>query len=105
MALPILTPEQRAAALAKGAAARKERADVKNRLKRGTTTITEVLTQAESDEVLAKMKVSEMLKSMPGVGKIRAAEIMVRLDISGNRRLRGLGSSQRSELEQEFATA
>ncbi|MGB8946062.1 MAG: integration host factor, partial [Streptomyces sp.] len=33
MALPPLTPEQRAAALEKAAAARRERAEVKNRLK------------------------------------------------------------------------
>ena len=39
MALPPLTPDQRAAALEKAAKARKDRAEVKNNLKRGSTTL------------------------------------------------------------------
>ena len=43
MALPPLTPEQRAAALEKAAAARRERAAVKNRLKHSGASLSEVL--------------------------------------------------------------
>ena len=39
MAIPTLTPEQRAEALAKGTAARKARAEVKDRLERGASTL------------------------------------------------------------------
>jgi len=46
MALPALTPEERAAALEKAARARKERAEVKNRLKRGSVTLPEILMQS-----------------------------------------------------------
>ena len=42
---------------------------------------------------------------MPGVGKIRAAQIMERLGISETRRVRGLGDKQREALEQEFTAA
>jgi ribosomal protein S13 len=49
------------------------------------------------------MRVSEVIESMPGVGKVRAAKIMERLDIAPTRRLRGLGANQRSALEREFA--
>ena len=103
MALPPLTPEQRAEALDKAAEARKVRAGVKSRLKRGVTTLPAVLAEAESDGLIAKMKVADLLKAMPGIGSVRAKQIMVRLDISDNRRLKGLGTSQRAELEQEFA--
>src|SRR5690606_27225441 len=65
VALPQLTEEQRAAALEKAAAARRARAELKDRLKRGGTTIGEVLKQSESDEVLGKMKVSALLEAMP----------------------------------------
>ena len=43
MALPPLTPEQRTAALEKAAVARRERAEVKNRLKHSGASLVEVL--------------------------------------------------------------
>lgn len=96
--LPTLTPEQRAAALEKAARARTQRAEVKNNLKRGATTLPAVLDYAAGDEVIARMKVSVLLESLPGVGKIRAAQAMERLGISESRRVRGLGASQRAAL-------
>ena len=78
MALPPLTPEQRSAALEKAAKARKERAEVKNRLKHGSTTLPQVLTEAQANDVIGKMKVSALLESLPGVGKVRAKQIMER---------------------------
>lgn len=102
MALPQLTEEQRTAALEKAAAARRTRAELKDRLKRGGTTLKEVLKQSDNDEVLGKMKVSALLEAMPGVGKVRAAQIMERLEIAPSRRLRGLGDRQRKALLADF---
>lgn len=102
VALPQLTEEQRAAALVKAAAARRIRAELKERLKRGGTTIGDVLKQSDDDEVLGKMKVSALLEAMPGVGKVRAAQIMERLEIAPSRRLRGLGDRQRKALLADF---
>jgi transposase len=102
VALPQLTEEQRAAALQKAAEARKVRAELKDRLKRGGVTLTEVLKQADTDEVLGKMKVSALLESMPGVGKVRAAQIMEQLEIAPSRRLKGLGDRQRKNLLAHF---
>ncbi len=102
MALPPLTPEQRAAALEKAAQARKERAEVKNRLKRGGTTLAQILKEGTTDDVIGKMKVSSLLESLPGVGKVRAKQIMERLNIADSRRVRGLGTNQRAALENEF---
>ncbi|HEY2549717.1 MAG TPA: integration host factor, actinobacterial type [Streptosporangiaceae bacterium] len=102
MALPPLTPDQRAAALEKAAKARKDRAEVKNRMKKGSTTLPEVLKEGQTDDVVGKMKVSALLESVPGVGKVRAKQIMERLGIAESRRVRGLGANQRTALENEF---
>jgi len=102
VALPPLTPAQRAAALEKAAKARKDRAEVKNNLKRGAITLPAVLKQGQADEIVGKMKVSALLEAMPGVGKVRARQIMERLGIAESRRVRGLGANQRTALENEF---
>jgi transposase len=102
VALPQLTDEQRAAALEKAAAARRARAELKDRLKRGGTNLKQVLKDAESDEVLGKMKVSALLEALPKVGKVKAQEIMTELEIAPTRRLRGLGDRQRKALLEKF---
>ncbi|HEY2834601.1 MAG TPA: integration host factor, actinobacterial type [Sporichthyaceae bacterium] len=102
MALPPLTPEQRAAALEKAAIARRERAEVKNRLKHGGTSLANVIKEGQENEIIGKMKVSALLESMPGVGKVRAKQIMERLGISETRRVRGLGTNQIAALERDF---
>jgi hypothetical protein len=101
--LPALTPAERAAGLEKAARARRERAQVKDRLKHGRATLPDVLERAAADDVLAKMRVLELLESMPGVGKVRARQIMERYGIAESRRIRGLGDNQRAGLEHEFA--
>ncbi len=102
MALPPLTPEQRQAALVKAAASRRERAEVKNRLKNSGASITDVLREGQANEVIGKMRVVELLQSMPGLGKVRARQVMARLGIAESRRVRGLGAKQVAALEREF---
>ncbi len=103
MALPPLTPEQRQAALEKAAAARRERAEVKNRLKHSGASLHDVLSEGQRNEVIGKMKVLDLLQSMPGLGKVRAKQLMERIGIAETRRVRGLGVNQVSALEREFA--
>jgi hypothetical protein len=103
VALPPLTPEQRAAALEKAAAARRARAELKVRLKSQGTSLAEVLDSGETDEVVGKMKVIAVLEAMPGFGKVRAQRLMETLEISPARRVRGLGAKQREALLREFA--
>src|SRR5919201_7113328 len=91
MPLPTLTEEQRKEALAKAAEARKRRAELKGQLKAEKLSLRDVLAR-QGDEVVGKMKVSSVLESLPGVGKVRARRIMERLDISTSRRVRGLGA-------------
>lgn len=105
MALPPLTPEQRAEALAKAAAARRERAAVKNRLKYSSGSLAEVIEEGKADPVIGKMKVTELLESLPGVGRVRARAIMAEVGIAESRRVRGLGANQIAALLGRFEQA
>jgi excinuclease UvrABC nuclease subunit len=102
MPLPQLTEEQRKQALAKAAEARRARAELKNQLKQERMSLRDILSK-QGDDVVGKMKVSSVLESLPGVGKVRARKIMERLDISATRRVRGLGAKQKDALLTEFA--
>ncbi|HLV59540.1 MAG TPA: integration host factor, actinobacterial type [Natronosporangium sp.] len=104
MPLPTLSPEQRAAALAKAAEVRKARADLKEQLKKGQISLGDLLARAETDDVVGKLKVSTVLQALPGIGKVKAVQTMERLKIADSRRLRGLGEQQRKALLNEFGS-
>ena len=100
---PSLTPEQRQAALAKAAEARRARAEIKERLKMGSITLAELLQQAENDDMVAGIKVLAVLESLPGVGKVKARRTMDEVGIADTRRIRGLGDQQRKSLLAAFS--
>ena len=102
-ALPTLTSEQRAEALEKSRRSRAARSDLKARLKKGTVTLADVIRDADTDDVIAKTKVADLLTSLPGVGPVRARQLMERHGIAENRKVRGLGPNQRAALAEEFA--
>jgi transposase len=105
VALPQLTPEQRADALAKAATARRDRAAVKSRLKNSQGSLKDVIAEGKENDVVGKMKVSALLESMPGVGRVRARQIMEEVGISESRRVRGLGTNQTRALLERFNQA
>ena len=78
------------------------RAEVKNRLKNSGASLADVIAESRVNEIVAKLKVRDLLQSLPGVGKVRAQEIMSRLGIADSRRLRGLGVNQIQALLREF---
>lgn len=102
MALPKLTPEQRNAALQKAAEARARRADIKKRLKYDGATVSHVVEIAREDEAIAKLRVTELLESLPGIGKIKARQIMADVGIAESRRVGGLGPHQLQKLVDQF---
>ena len=100
---PSLSPQQREAALAKAAAARRIRAETKDQLKSGLVSFDELLELADGDELVGKMKALAALESMPRLGKVKARRLMNEVGIADSRRLRGLGENQRSQLRAFFA--
>jgi hypothetical protein len=95
---PALSADQRQAALEKAAAVRKQRAELKDRLKMGSVSLKELLDQGQRDEVVGKMKVLTVLESLPGLGKVKARRALDEVGISDTRRVQGLGEQQRRKL-------
>ncbi|MCL2806573.1 MAG: integration host factor [Coriobacteriia bacterium] len=102
MPLPKLTPEEQQAALAKAAAARTARAELRKKVKNGQIKVTQVLQMTE-DPVAAKIKVSSLLESLPGYGKAKVAKLMEELNIDPSRRVKGLGEVQRKAIIDYFS--
>ncbi|OFW66861.1 MAG: integration host factor [Actinobacteria bacterium RBG_16_68_21] len=94
---PILSPEQRAAALEKAGAARRGRAEVRESLRTGGFSLQDVLMRSD-EEIIGGMKVKAVLTALPGLGKVKSYRLMERLGIADNRRVRGLGPKQRKAL-------
>ncbi len=102
MTIPQLTTEQLEAARAAATEARRRRADLKGQVRSGELSLAAALETAAGDDVLAHVKVVDLLKSLPRVGEKRAGLVMERLDIAPNRRIRGLGRHQVAGLKAEF---
>ena len=103
MTIPPLSDDQRQQARNAATEARRRRAEIKQSLRSGERTLTDVLELAEHDDVIAHTKVIDVLKALPRVGAVRAGRVMERLDIAANRRLRGLGKHQTAALLAEFS--
>lgn len=99
---PILSDDDRRAALAKAAEARRVRAEAKAQLKDGKLSFADLLASADHDEIINGTKILTILESLPGVGKVKARRTMAAIGIAESRRIRGLGEHQRRELLAAF---
>lgn len=92
----------RAAASRAAIVARRARAEVKRAIAAGERTPLEVAEAAWSGEdptgPEATMRVRDLLRSIPGIGPMRADELLQRLQISPSKRVGGLGARQRARL-------
>ena len=102
MAVPNLTDEQLQAARAAATRARRDRAELKRKLRDGEINLSEALGVCKNDDSLAHIRVIDLLKSLPRVGPVTAAKAMDRHAIAENRRVRGLGPNQIASLSKEF---
>ncbi|MEG0999232.1 MAG: integration host factor, actinobacterial type [Clostridiales bacterium] len=93
MAVPKISPEARAAALKKAQKVRKDRAALRETMKAGQMAFKDVIAKRE-DDVVGGMRVKYVLESLPGIGKVRAKEIMEKIGIDENRKIKGLGTRQ-----------
>jgi guanylate kinase len=98
---PVLTIEARTRAVANASEARKVRADIKAAIAVGEISIFSVLLDPRIP--VRRMRIFELLSSVPGVGDIRARSIMERAKISSSRRIMGLGKHQLFTLRKELA--
>ncbi|BDE94873.1 integration host factor, actinobacterial type [Raoultibacter timonensis] len=97
--VPNITDEERRRALRVAVEKRRERAQFKALVKSGEIDRAAAL----SDRRATDIKVEELLKSMPRIGKKNAKCIMALCEIAPNRRVRGLGRRQRERLSDAVA--
>ena len=102
MTIPQLSSEQLGAAREAATQARRARAELKDQVKSGELTFSQALDKALGDEILSRIKVVDLLRSIPRVGVTRATETMENLQIAANRRIRGLGRHQVERLNELF---
>jgi guanylate kinase len=97
---PALTAEQRAAAAQAGIEARRARSDVKSRIARTEISIFDAINDQRA--AIQRMKVSDLLGSVPGIGSRRVFLLMEKIGIAPTRRIGGLGEHQLMALRKEF---
>lgn len=79
--------------------ARQERAELKEKLRRGELSALK-LVELGRDEAhpAARLRVKEMLLMLPGIGEVKMRRVLEGLKISEKKRLGGLGGKQRARL-------
>ena len=93
---PNLTTQERSDALKAAVAARRSRAAFKEEIKVGKKSWKDAF--SAQDESIKKMRVRELIESLPGVGEVRAKNILEKAGISPTRRVGGVGRSQYEKL-------
>ena len=84
----------------KAVAARQERAKIKQMVADGEIFFFDLF--GDDRKSISRMKLIDLLQSVPGVGKVRADQIIERTKISPSRRIGGVGPRQIELLREEF---
>jgi guanylate kinase len=97
---PKLSRRSRRKAGQRAVAARQERAKVKELITKGEIFFFDLFT--DDRKSITRMKLIDLLQSVPGIGQSRAEIILERTGISPSRRIGGVGHRQLELLRQEF---
>jgi Asp/Glu/hydantoin racemase len=103
MALPALTPQQRAEALEKATQARRARSQLVEEIKTGQASIEAVLARAATDPIVAKTRINVLVRAVPGHGPAKASAALKKVGIAEGRRVGGLGPNQAEALISELS--
>jgi Repeat of unknown function (DUF5648) len=69
-----------------------------------TMSLAEVFEESRTNPVVGQMRVSTLLESLPGIGRVRAQQLMERLGVTARSVVGGLNANQRAALEREFGS-
>ncbi len=97
MTTPSLDDEARLRGREQALAARQRRAQVKAELKAGALNLPDILALRD-DPVLSRLRIGEIVRSLPGFGPARTHRLLTGCDIDPSRRLGQLGEHQRQRL-------
>ncbi|MDD3776287.1 MAG: integration host factor, actinobacterial type [Actinomycetota bacterium] len=99
-----LSKETRQKGLIKAREIRKKRAELKQNLKSEKTSLKAVFENQEFfQQVISNMKALELISSLPGIGRIRAENILTsELKINTSKKIGGLGNNQKKRFCEYF---
>lgn len=81
---------------------KQERARLKKSLKSGEVTLKEVVLENKIPEDVLNMRIIDIIRSLPNIGRVNAEKIMVDLKINTKKRLMGLGKVQKKRFYDYF---
>ena len=98
-----LNEDDRKKGLLKSKEIRKKRAGIKNLLKKGELELNQVFRDNKMSGYIVNMKVIDLISALPGIGKVKAKRILANeLNISLNKKIRGLGKNQKEKFSNYF---
>jgi hypothetical protein len=103
MGIPYISKEKRDASLVKARYYKSQRAQIKQSLKKGFAKFNSFFLEGNSNsDVIAGMKLKDMVKSIPGIGDIKAQKILKTLCISERKTIKGLSKKQKENFKKYF---
>jgi len=98
-----LNDDARNRGLEKARLVRKKRSEIKEKLKKGKTSINKIFKDQDLFEnYIAGMKVLSIVSSLPGNGRMNAAMVLEELNISPHKKIGGLGKNQKENFYRHF---
>lgn len=103
MNIPYVSKEKRDAGLIKARFYKVQRAQIKQSIKKGFADFNSFFLEgSHCSDVIAGMKLKDMIKSIPGVGDIKVQKILKCLCISGRKTVKGLSKKQKENFNKYF---
>lgn len=99
---PAITCEQREDARLAALQARRERSDLLASVRSGTVSVAQVLESTAPAH--QRMRVRDLLRSLPGIGPIRSSQVLDAAGIAHTKRVGGLTRHQRDRLLRQLGT-
>jgi hypothetical protein len=103
MSVPFISKERRHAGLIKARLCKAQRAQVKQSIKNGLADFNSFfLEDCYCSDIIANMKLFDKVKSIPGIGDIKAQKILKNLCISQRKTVKGLSKKQIENFKKYF---
>jgi len=103
MAVPFISREKRDESLKKARYYKIQRSEIKQSIKKGSMLLSDVFgSDEEIKDIVANIKIVDIVKSLPGIGEIKAKKILKNLRISDRKTLKGLGEKQKENFKKYF---
>jgi len=103
MTVPFISREKRDESLKKARYYKIQRSEIKQSIKKGNMPLSDVFEgNGELKDIIANIKIIDIVKSLPGIGEIKAKKILKSLYISDKKTLKGLSEKQKESFKRYF---